>query len=261
MRLITTLVLILLGGAARAQETCLDQVPCMVGDRSYHARLPDDWDGVTPMPVLLHFHGWARQGTLIVRHSRIAGATRRKGVLLLAPNGLGKSWNFWTAQTGDVAFAQDVLDDAARRWPIDRSRIYVSGYSYGSAMAWRFACQAGGQVAALLAVSGTLRQDEECAAPVEMRHVHGLKDTVMDFPMGPGGDTTYPVALWRRENGCTGKPDEEFEWRATDKDLFQRHVRTRCASGKSVRLDLHARGHFIPVGWFQRQLDELLPDD
>ncbi|MHA3915512.1 CE1 family esterase [Halovulum sp. GXIMD14793] len=259
MRLFSILAVMLwMSGAAQADAPCLEQDPCALGDRSYHVKLPDDWDGVSPMPVMLHFHGWGRQGTLIVKHSRISGATRRAGVLLLAPNGLGKSWNFWNGGAQDVAFAEEVLADAAKRWPIDRGRIYVSGYSYGAAMAWRFACQSRVPVAALLAVSGTLRQDEDCAGPVEVRHVHGLRDTVMDFPIGPGGDVTYPVALWRRENGCLGQPDQIADWQVTERDVFTRHVWQRCSSGREVRLDVHKRGHFIPRGWLKRQLEELL---
>ncbi len=238
-------------------ETCRDQVPCELDDRSYHVKEPDDWDGVTPLPVLLHFHGWQRQGTLIVKHGRISGATRKRGVLLLAPNGVSKTWNFWASRTDDVDFAAAVIEDAAKRYPIDRSKIFVSGYSFGSAMAWRYVCQNGNGVAALLAVSGTLDQWEECPqAPQEVRHVHGTSDTVMDFPFGPEGDTTYPVQLWRERLSC-GNGRSDGEWRITKDDLFERTVWDNCKTGR-VLLDVHSRGHFIPRGWIARQLDELL---
>lgn len=240
------------------QADCVDQIPCPLGERSYHVKLPDNWDGSSPMPVMLHFHGWARQGTLIVKHGRISGATRTRNVLLLAPNGHNKSWNFWSSGTGDVAFARAVLEDAAKRYPIDRENIFVSGYSYGSAMAWRFVCDDGADIRALLAVSGTLDQTEDCAAaPNEVRHVHGLRDNVMDFPFGPGGDTLFPVQLWRDKLGCAD-PTGSAEYATTEKDRFARTVWANCSDGRSVTLDLHPRGHFIPRGWFARQLDELL---
>lgn len=239
-------------------KDCHAQIPCELGDRSYHVKTPDDWDGETPLPVLLHFHGWMRTGALPVNHGRISGATRRRGVLLLAPNGNGRTWDFWDDDTDDVAFAAAVIEDAAKHYPIDRSRIYVSGYSFGSAMAWRYACENGNGVAALIAVSGTLRQSEDCPqGPREVRHVHGLADTVMDFPMGPGADATHPVALWREQFGCEdGK--SAGEWQAVDFLSFQRTVWTDCSDGHSVTLDVHPGGHFIPHGWIARQLDELL---
>lgn len=241
------------------QPDCVLDTPCQIGDRSYHVSVPDDWDGVTPLPVMLHFHGWARTGALPVQHQRISGATRRRGVLLLAPNGRGKTWDFWTSDTDDVAFAAAVIEDAARRYPIDRSNVFVSGYSFGSAMAWRYVCQNGNDVRALLAVAGTLRQTENCPqAPQEVRHVHGVKDNVMDFPMGPGGDVTHPVALWRKTLGCdTVEAQPKGSWNQVEFLTLERMEWNGCRDGR-VSLDLHNGGHFIPHGWFARHLDELL---
>ncbi len=236
---------------------CHGDTACPLGDRSYHILEPDGWDGETPLPVLMHFHGWARQGNVVVNHQRIAASTKRRGVLLVAPNGLRKTWDFWSADTGDVDFANRVLADVSARYPIDPEHIYVSGYSYGSAMAWRYACQSGNGTAALLAIAGTLRQTETCPqGPAQVRHVHGLEDTVMDFPFGPDGDTTFPVALWRQKYGCE-TPTPRGEWSVVPFLTLSRVEWTDCARG-SVTLDIHPGGHFIPHGWIGRQLDELL---
>lgn len=250
--------IVFLTSPAFAQEpNCGAEIPCPLDGRSYYLKEPDDWDGVTPLPVLLHFHGWMRQGNLVVKHSRISGATRRRGVLLLAPNGNGRTWDFRTSDTVDVTFAAAVIEDAAKRYPVDRSRIFVSGYSYGAAMAWRYVCENGDGVAALLAISGTIDQDEDCPqAPREVRHVHGLRDKVMDFPLGPNGETDYAVALWRRKFGCEDGRDAGA-WQAVSFLTFERRVWDTCATGRVV-LDIHPGGHFIPHGWIARQLDELL---
>jgi len=242
---------------AVAGPPCHGAEACHIGARSYHVLAPDGWDGVSALPVLLHFHGWARQGDVVINHPRIADATRRRGVLLVAPNGLNKTWNFWRAGGADVPFAADVLEDVAARYPIDRSRVFVSGYSFGGAMAWRFACENGHGIAALLAIAGSIDQTEVCAeAPAEVRHVHGTADQVMDFPMGPGGDVTYPVALWRAKLGC-GEGRDLGPWQMREWLTLQRTVWEACAGGR-VTLDLHPGGHFIPHGWIARQLDELL---
>ncbi len=249
--------LMLMASPALAARECHGDAACPVGDRSYHVLEPDGWDGQSPLPVLLHFHGWSRQGTIVLNHERIAGATKLRGVLLVAPNGLGKSWNFWSADTDDVGFADRVLQDVARRYPVDPDRIYVSGYSFGGAMAWRFACQSGNDIAALLAVAGSIRQTEDCPeAPRQVRHVHGLDDTVTDFPFGPGGDTTHPVALWREKYNCnTATP--RGDWSVKPFLTLSRVEWTDCARGQVV-LDTHPGGHFIPHGWIGWQLDELL---
>ncbi|WP_417726515.1 alpha/beta hydrolase family esterase [Roseovarius sp.] len=262
MRSLLIFLILFWPGFAMADETqiapCHAEMPCILGERSYHILEPDDWDGKTPLAVLLHFHGWKRQGTTVVKHGRVAGATRRRGVLLLAPNGRGRSWDFWTSDTDDVAFAAAVIEEAASRYPIDRNRLYVSGYSYGAAMAWRYACENGNGVAALLAISGTLSQSERCSqAPHDIRHVHGTSDTVMDFPFGPDGDTTWPVKLWRDRLSCHEPGRPRGDWSATEPLVFHRTTWEDCTKGK-VTLDVHARGHFIPRGWIARQLDDLL---
>lgn len=239
------------------KDRCHAEVPCEIEGRSYHVKEPDGWDGESPLPVLFHFHGWARQGSLIVKHQRISGATRRRGVLLVAPNGNGRSWDFWHPGTDDVDFARSVLEDVKARYPVDTDRIYVSGYSWGSNMAWRFVCEDGADIAALLAISGTLDQDEVCAtAPGEVRQVYGLNDQVLYFPYGPGGDETYPVQLWREAYDC-GQGQGQGPWNAVSFLTLERTTWEDCARGR-VSLDLHPGGHFIPHGWIARQLDELL---
>lgn len=245
------------GVAANRSDQCHADVPCALGERSYHILEPDGWDGESPLPVLMHFHGWKRQGTLIVKHGRIAGATRKRGVLLVAPNGERRTWDFWRAGTPDVAFGRAVLEDVKARYPVDETRVYVSGYSWGGNMAWRFVCENGADIAALLAISGTLPQNETCTtAPGEVRQVYGLNDTVLEFPYGPGGDTTYPVALWREKFDC-GEGQAVGAWQITPHDLFDKTVWEDCARGR-VSMDVHDRGHFIPRGWIARQLDQLM---
>ena len=245
--------------AGSEQRDCHLDIPCPLGERSYHVKEPDGWDGESAMPVLIHFHGWQRTGALPVKHQRISGATRRRGVLLVAPNGNRKTWDFWHPETDDVEFARAVIDDVAKRYPIDPENIFVSGYSYGSIMAWRVACDRGNGIRALLGISGTLDQDEDCPqAPQEVRHVHGLKDGVLRFPFGPGGDTTYPVMLWRQRLGCTDTAEKVGDWSVVPHLTHSRVEWAECASGTKVALDTHPGGHFIPHGWIGRQLDELL---
>lgn len=235
---------------------CHGQTACALDGRAYHVKEPDGWDGVSPLPVLLHFHGWARTGALPVNHGRISGATRRRGVLLLAPNGRNKTWGFRRAGSEDVDFANAVIADAATRYPIDRDQIYVSGYSFGGLMAWRYACESGDGVQAVLSISATLPLQEKCEqAPNEFREVYGLKDNVLDFPYGPDGDVTFPVAFWRDQYGCDD-PAMRTDYSITGRRQFARFVWV-CGTRK-VTFDIHPGGHLIPRGWIGRQLDELL---
>lgn len=260
---LTSLVFVIgLSGFTFAQNNdCIGDTLCPLGERSYHVLPPDGWDGSSTLPVLIHFHGWGRQGPVSINHKQIGSATRSSGVLLIAPNGLGKSWDFWKPGSRDTDFAKTVLDDVAARFPIDRENLMVSGYSWGSSMAWRFACEAGNEVGILLGISGTFYdQTETCeTGPVAVRHVHGLKDTVMDFPFGAKGEKTGPVRLWKRINGCNKAADKITKWETSQQ--FERFQWITCSSGKSVTLDVHGGGHWIAKGWLKQQLKELLTND
>ena len=41
-------------------QTCGGDTVCKLGDRSYNILMPDEWDGVTPLPVMMHFHAFLR---------------------------------------------------------------------------------------------------------------------------------------------------------------------------------------------------------
>ena len=174
----------------------------------------------------------------MVRHSRIASGAVAKHALLVAPNGLGRTWSFYQPDSPDSVFTEAILQDLEKRYPIDTDRILVSGYSWGANMAWRFVCDSGNagnkiSALALIAVSGTLSQNEVCkSGPEQVRQVFGLSDTVQRFPMGSDGDTTYPVALWRDVLNCT-EAIAQGEWNARPFLTFER-TSWDCEKGRVV---------------------------
>ena len=235
-----------------AASSCGGADACALGEREYHAAPPPDWDGASPLPVLLHFHGWGRRSGGVLKNKRVAAAAHDAGALLVAPQGLGRSWSFWSEDSPDSDFALAVLEDVAKRWPVDEARIFISGFSYGGAMAWRLACDKGAVAAAFLPIAGTLWREDDCLEPVRMAHVHGLKDTVMDYPFGEDGSEDGAVSLWLEENRCGAEPDE------TERvGVFTCRRWTACG-GPPVELCTHPYGHMIPKSWLAYALPRAL---
>lgn len=255
MRLRACLTALMMAIAAPA-AACTGAEACTLEDRGYHVREPAGWDGVSPLPVMLHFHGWGRQGQVPVGSPRTGGAADAAGVLFVAPNGLGRTWDFRRSGSRDTPFAQDVLADVAARYPIAGQPLIVSGYSWGALMAARFACDGGGPVDALLLIAGAFPPDIDCAGrPTRVSHVHGTTDTVLDFPYGPDGDPTQAVALWKGRMGC-GAQTRQFEWKSVPY-LTQDRREWDCDAGR-VTMDIHSASHLIPRNWVARLLDEVL---
>jgi len=248
---------VLLTAPATAQ-TCGGDIPCKIGNREYNILLPDDWDGVTPLPVMMHFHAFLRRGKTVVNHPRIGVETKPRGVMLIGPTAQNRAWRFWQENPADVAFADAVLVDVAKRFPVDQSQIYISGFSFGAAMAWRYACAHGDKIAGLMTMSGTIHQSSACPNPPKyVRHIHGLNDIWMSLPRGPDRDATNVVALWRREFQCgQGRITGYYALRP---GVEATHiVWDTCTQGRNLTLDVHNGGHFIPEGWLGTQLDDLM---
>lgn len=251
-----------LPGLAQAQTTCGGaEVPCEIAGGTYHMRLPEAWDGASALPVLIFYHGHRGTGRPILGNGGLATDFAANGYLLVAPNGAsfeGGGPQSYPArdQPGwrdDVAFTLSVLDDLAARLPIDRDRIYASGFSAGGSMTWLLACEAGQHLAGMVAVAGALRVPNatECAGldGLPIMQVHGFADAQVPFE-GRAIRDWHQGSLWDSldralsRNGCRTQPDaiemaESFWTRAWDET---------CA-GAPVRLVIHPGGHGLPQGW------------
>jgi len=96
--------------------------------RSYQLYDPGPSD--LPRAVVVLLHGAGRTGASVVEMWKpIADAN---GLLLIGPNSLGESWN---PQTDGSTFLAAVLNDASRRYRLDRRRIYLFGHSAGAVLA------------------------------------------------------------------------------------------------------------------------------
>lgn len=244
------------GGLTQSADACTGTDKCALGDRSYHVREPEGWDGQSPLAVQLHFHGWGRQGQVPVQSPRTGGAASEAGVLFVAPDGLRRTWDFRRAGSTDTGFAQQVLADIATKYPVADRPLIVSGYSWGALMAARFACDGGAEIDALLLIAGAFSPAIDCApTAARVSHVHGTTDGVLDFPYGPGGDPTAAVDLWKDRMACA-EVDRQFDWKAVEW-LTHNRYEWDCADGL-VTMDVHSASHLIPRGWVARHLSEIL---
>jgi polyhydroxybutyrate depolymerase len=258
---------------AAERMACGEDSACEIPGGSYYLALPESWDGNSPLPAVVFFHGHRSTGRSILRGAvRTVFATA--GYAIIAPNGQirpGADYRYWPARPqedearDDVAFALGVVDDVARQIPLDRDRILVSGFSAGGSMAWMIACYQGGIFKAYVSVAGALRRpvpEGECpGGPARLLHFHGFADAQVPLE-GRGirdwhqGDVFESLALLRATNGCRSNPHA-----IEAGDPFSCRVWNGCASGAEVRFCLHDGGHGLPKGWAKASKDwfERLP--
>jgi polyhydroxybutyrate depolymerase len=215
-----------LAGCVSPLAPCLDAAPgdrrsCPVSghtDRAFDVTVPDDWDGATPLPVIIAFHGGGGRRESAVRVTcpdgdlddpgclPAAGAARRYVVVL--PDGTGtrpfrniRTWNGgggvgdWQCVSGaacrsdvdDIGYVDDLLDELERFVPV--AEVYATGLSNGGAMSHRLACERADRVAAIAGVGGQNQfaaAGGDCDVQVPVLQIHGTEDPCWEFETGAG---------------------------------------------------------------------------
>lgn len=219
MRLILVCLLVLLPSVAAA---CGPDSRCAVDGGCYLASPPQDWDGTSPLPVVVYFHGWNASPEGTFRNKAMVDGVNRRGALFVAPFA---RTGFW-CQIGDgraeggrdeLAYVRAVMADVKRRWPVDENRTMTSGFSRGASMSWNVACYAGDLFAAHAPIAGGFWHStpDTCpTGPVNLRHIHGLSDRVVAFDeIGIYDSMPIPegLAALRRLNGAGEAPDHSYD--------------------------------------------------
>jgi len=113
----------------------------------------------------------------------------------------------------DVRFLTAVLDDLERHAPIDRRRVFVTGFSSGAAMTFRLATALAPRLAGIAPVAGYCWPDDpRPGEPVPTLYLVGDSDPFVPpdggrvtTPWGPEEDrppARETVEKWRRALGC-----------------------------------------------------------
>jgi polyhydroxybutyrate depolymerase len=248
-------MLLLTGGRVHA---CGPDTDCAVADGVYRVRPPSGWDGRSPLPAAVFFHGWQGSAAGVMADERLGKALSDRGVLLVAPDGIKGDWSFPNLPSPghprrDLVFVDAVLADVGQRYPIDRARLWATGFSLGGSMVWYLACERAHSFAAFAPVAGAfwLPMPASCpSGPMSLSHIHGLTDAMVPLEgrePTPGfvqGDVFAGMALLRATDGCNAAPTR-FE---TEGALVCR-VWEGCTSGHVLRLCLHPYEHDMRPDW------------
>ena len=248
--------------------------------RGYLVHVPPQADRGKELPVVLNFHGGGAHAQVQKRYSRMDATADREGFIAVYPEGSGGvggrllTWNAgaccgWAAanQADDVGFALAVLDDLARRAALDTERIYATGLSNGSMMAYRLAAEAPHRIAAVAGVAGTMSLTRFAPAlPVPVMHIHSVDDQRALYGGGLGPSFLFtntrvlhpPVEAtlekWIAHNGCPAQPQVAGPLRGRSGAADAAHTATRysylpCREGAEVILwKLTGAGHVWPGG-------------
>lgn len=215
--------------------------------RSFLLHRPPGYDGSTPWPLVLAFHGATSNARLMQLFSGLSEKADEAGFLVVYPNGTGNLPNVLTWNGGnccgfatknnidDVGFIRDLLDHLQQNLNVDPKRIYAAGMSNGAHMTYRLANEMTDRFAAIAGVAGPMAMAQlSPSRAISVIHFHGTDDEFAPFAGGKGPKSIYgqeflsvdhTIANWVQANGCPPDPViESFPDRQKDGTTIIRKI-------------------------------------
>ncbi len=198
--------------------------------RSYVLHVPAAYDGTTPVPLIIDFHGITGNGPGERSSSPYPAQTDAEGVIMAFPTGasgpMGNAWNVGpccVAGVDDVEFAKAMVSEIQGLACIDPARVYAVGFSMGGGMSHYLACHAADVFAAVAPAAFDLLEENvgDCqpARPITVVSFRGTGDSVVSYsggysPVVSGMPITFLGAqktfeTWGEFNECSGAPSAE----------------------------------------------------
>jgi polyhydroxybutyrate depolymerase len=168
-----------------------------LGDRYYEILLPAKPRGAR---LILALHGGGGSPSQFASASGFGAAALAQGYAVIFPAGSGRggdrllTWNGgyccgYAARSGvdDIGFLSDVVRDAAMRFGVEGSAVYLTGMSNGSILSETFAARNPDLVRAVAGVAGSMdTRRTKVTGKVPALIIHGTADTMVPYKGGQG---------------------------------------------------------------------------
>jgi phospholipase/carboxylesterase len=115
--------------------------------------VPETWDGRTAMPLVMALHGGSGHGRDFL-WSWVREA-RARGVLVASPSSRDRTWAIM-GDDHDAPNLRAMIDSIAQRFPLDRSRMLLTGMSDGGTYALLYGLRDGAPFTHLAPACGVL---------------------------------------------------------------------------------------------------------
>lgn len=170
---------------------CGDQSDCVVEDRFYRIYIPSDTGADGTLPTLVFAHGYRGTAAGVMKNRALLDWADLEGVAVIAAQSNGPGWDlpygprtYDSDGASEESYFEAVLADALEKFPLNKNRIIMSGFSAGGMVTWHLACHRPDLFAGFIPVAGTfwLKPPGHCETPAKsLVHIHGDKDTVVPF--------------------------------------------------------------------------------
>lgn len=221
-------------------------------DRVYLLHVPSLYDGSSAVPLVVALHPFGGNGSGFESMTGFSDRADSNNFIVVYPNGTDASWNAgnccgnaMTNDVDDVGFISVLIDTLSAIYNIDSTRIFATGFSNGSIMAYRLAAELSDKIAAIAAASGQMMLDEcNPVRAVPVMHLHGLEDLVVPYEGGSASGYVFPsvesvIDIWVEINDCETEPDTIIN----NEDLMVREWEAISSNADIVLYTTPSDGH------------------
>jgi hypothetical protein len=175
--------------------------------RKYYTQLPKGYDGKTPIPMVFYGQGCGQSGPESSGFSDVQNADNFLLVQAIPVGGCFEAGKEGHADSPDGPYFDQALAEIEAKYCIDKSKVYVAGWSSGAWLSTYLACTRGGVVRAAATVAGGLQHDHgTCvggAAAIMYIGTGDGENPVVDMVNGFDVGTGQSRDIFVKTNGCS----------------------------------------------------------
>lgn len=131
--------------------------------RTYRLFVPRGLVAGQRVPLVVALHGGLGSGDQFADNSRFEQLAEAEKFVVVFPDGVGRTWNGGgccgqaaTRNIDDVGFLAALIQSLERDFPVDATKVFMTGHSNGGIMSFRFGCERPDLVKAVAPVAGSL---------------------------------------------------------------------------------------------------------
>jgi poly(3-hydroxybutyrate) depolymerase len=218
--------------------------------RQYKSYVPQDLGA--KRPLLISCHGMNQDAAYQMNMLDIASVADTAKFVTVFPEGIGKSWDIEGDR--DTHFVLALIDEMAKKYDIDTTRVYLSGFSMGGMFTYHAMNKIADRIAAFAPISGYPMWGTtalESVRPIPIIHTHGTKDDVVTY-----SNVKSSLEVWIKHNNCLGPDKVTKNYRGTPH--ITHHVWGPGNNGvEVVLLEMAGKGHWISNDYGVKTGDEI----